>query len=100
MRPSEPRPLNLQILRLVPVVIILGLLVVQLVLGIGSYVARFTSLMVPYAPVLGMALPTTHRVTGALMLAACMVLTLRVYRLHLSQEDITTLDFIAEQVRA
>ncbi len=83
-----------------PATIILGLLVVQLVLGIGSYVARFTSLMVPYAPVLGMALPTTHRVTGALMLAACMVLTLRVYRQHLSQEDITTLGFIAEQVRA
>jgi len=83
-----------------PATILLGLLVVQLVLGIGSYAARFTSLMVPYAPVLGLALPTTHRVSGALMLAACMVLTLRAYRLPLSQEGIAGRGFVAEQVRA
>jgi cytochrome c oxidase assembly protein subunit 15 len=83
-----------------PATILLGLLVVQLVLGIGSYVARFTSLVVPYAPVLGLALPTTHRVSGALMLAACMVLTLRAYRLPLSQEGIASRGFVAEQVRA
>ncbi len=83
-----------------PATILLGLLVVQLVLGIGSYAARFTSLMVLYAPVLGLALPATHRVTGTLMLAACMVLTLRTYQLLLSQEGITSRGFIAEQVRA
>ena len=83
-----------------PVTLLLGLLAVQLVLGICSYVARFTSLAIPYAPLVGLALPTTHRVTGALMLAACMVLTLRVSRLLLSQEGITSRGFIAEQVRA
>ncbi len=83
-----------------PATVLLGLLVVQLVLGIGSYAARFTSLMVPYAPVLGLALPTTHRVSGALMLAVCMVLTLRAYRLLLSQEGIAGRGFVAEQVRA
>jgi cytochrome c oxidase assembly protein subunit 15 len=83
-----------------PSTILLGLLVVQLVLGIGSYAARFTSLMAPYAPVLGLALPTTHRLTGALMLAACTVLTLRAYRLLVPQEGMTSRGFIVEQVRA
>ena len=83
-----------------PATILLGLLVVQLVLGIGSYAARFTLLMVPYAPVLGLALPTTHGVTGALMLAACLVLTLRAYRLLASPEGVASREFVAEQVRA
>jgi len=83
-----------------PAIVLLGLLVVQLVLGIGSYAARFTSLMAPYASVLGLALPTTHRVTGALMIAACLMLTLRTYRLLASPEGVASRRFVAEQVRA
>ena len=83
-----------------PVTILLTLLLVQLLLGIGSYMDRFTSLDIPYAPIVGLAFPTTHRVTGALMLAACMVLTLRAYRLLASPEGVASRGFVAEQVRA
>jgi len=83
-----------------PVTILLGLLGAQILLGVGSYVARFTSLVIPHAPLIGLALPTTHRVTGALMLATCIVLTLRAYRLSTSPEGVASHRFVAEQVRA
>ncbi len=83
-----------------PVTILFGLLVVQLLLGVGSYVARFTSFDIPHAPLIGLALPTTHRVTGALMLASSIVLTLRAYRLSASPEGVASRRFVAEQVRA
>ena len=83
-----------------PVTILLGLLGAQILLGVGSYVARFTLLVIPHAFLIGLALPTTHRVTGALMLATCMVLTLRAYRLSMSSEGVPSHRFVAEQVRA
>ncbi len=83
-----------------PVTILLGLLGAQILLGVGSYVARFTSLVIPHAPLIGLALPTTHRVTGALMLATCIVLTLRAYRLSTLPEGVASHRFVAEQVRA
>ena len=63
-----------------PVVVLCSLLFLQLLLGLGSYVARFTSLGLPNAALTGLALPVTHRLTGALMLATCLVLTLRTHR--------------------
>ena len=83
-----------------PVITLLTLLLVQLLLGIGSYVVRFTSLDIPYAPIIGLAFPTTHRVNGALMLAACIVLTLRTFRLVTSPKGVASRRFVAEQVRA
>ena len=58
-----------------------ALVVLQILLGLGSYVGRYTSFQLPYAWMTGLALPITHRITGALMLAICLVLTLRAYRL-------------------
>ena len=73
--------------RLVGPATLLGALVVlQLLLGLGSYVGRFTSIELPYGSLTGLALPIAHRVTGALLLAACLVLTLRAYRLVASPE--------------
>jgi len=63
-----------------PVIVLCSLLFLQLLLGLGSYVGRFTSLGLPHAPLTGLALPVTHRLTGALMLATCLVLTLRAHR--------------------
>lgn len=83
-----------------PVVVLFGLLVVQLLLGAGSYVARFTSLEIPHGPLTGLAFPVTHRITGALILAACIVLTLRSYRLLASPEGVVSRGFTVEQVRA
>jgi heme a synthase len=53
---------------------LLILLGVQLLLGIGAYVARFTAVPVPA----GLALPVAHRLVGSLILAAAVVLALRV----------------------
>jgi len=63
-----------------PVIVLCSLLFLQLLLGLGSYVGRFTSLGSPNAALTGLALPVTHRLTGALMLATCLVLTLRAHR--------------------
>jgi cytochrome c oxidase assembly protein subunit 15 len=83
-----------------PVTLLLGLLVLQLLLGLGSYVNRFTSLEIPYAVFTRLALPTVHRITGALMLAACIVLTLRAYRLLTSRQAVVSGTLLAERVRA
>lgn len=64
-----------------PAILLCGLLVLQLLLGLGSYVHRFTSLELPLVSSLGLALPVSHRLTGGLMLVTSLVLTLRVHRL-------------------
>jgi hypothetical protein len=49
-------------------------------LGAGSYFGKFTSMLgLPMGVVL-ILLTTTHLVTGALMLATSLLLTLRAYR--------------------
>jgi cytochrome c oxidase assembly protein subunit 15 len=61
------------------------LLLVQLLLGAGSYFAKFATLW--QAPLDGVViLTTTHLVTGALLLATSLLLTLRAYRLSASNE--------------
>jgi cytochrome c oxidase assembly protein subunit 15 len=52
----------------------------QLLLGLGAYVAKFHAADIPVGPVLGLAFPVSHRLTGGLMLIASVILTLRVYR--------------------
>jgi hypothetical protein len=64
-----------------PVALLGGLLILQLVLGLGSYLGRFTTLGMAFHPLTLVVLTTAHVATGALMLATCLVLTLRVYRL-------------------
>ena len=55
------------------------LLLLQLMLGAGSYFGKFTS-MLGLPPGVLVFLTTTHLVTGALMLATSLLLTLRAYR--------------------
>jgi cytochrome c oxidase assembly protein subunit 15 len=57
------------------------LFAIQLLLGLGAYVARFTSLALPASSVLSVALPVTHRVVGALIFGASLMITLRLFRL-------------------
>lgn len=83
-----------------PVILLVGLLGLQLLLGLGSYVNRFTSLEIPYAAFTRLALPTTHRITGTLMLAVCIMLTLRSYRLLTSRQAVTGGGLSAGRVRA
>jgi cytochrome c oxidase assembly protein subunit 15 len=64
-----------------PALLLCGLLVLQVLLGLGSYVARFTSLELPLADLLVLALPVSHRLTGGLLLVTSLVLSLRALRL-------------------
>lgn len=63
-----------------PAIALGGLLVLQLLLGIASYLGKFTALLrLPQEAVV--FLTTTHLAIGALMLATAVLLTLRVFRL-------------------
>jgi heme a synthase len=53
---------------------LLALLGIQLALGIGAWIARFTDVVVPG----GLALPVTHRLVAALILGAAVTLAVRV----------------------
>jgi hypothetical protein len=77
-----------------PVALLSGLLVLQLVLGLGSYLGKFTTLAVALPRLSLVALPTTHVATGALMLVTCLVLTLRIYRLSASLVPVVAREFI------
>ncbi len=57
---------------------LLVLLGLQLVLGVAAFVGRFTSVALPAAAVTGLVLPVAHRLVGSLLLAAAVVLALRV----------------------
>ncbi len=83
-----------------PVALLIGLLGLQFLLGLGSYVNRFTSLEIPFSAVTRLALPTVHRIAGALMLGVCMVLTLRAYRLLTPRQAVVSQGLLAERVRA
>src|SRR5262249_29558214 len=63
-----------------PACVLGALLLLQLMLGIGSYFGKFTSMLGLPMGTIGM-LMRTHLVTGALMLATSLLLTLRAYRL-------------------
>ena len=56
---------------------LLALLGVQLALGIGAYLARFSPLWIPGGQATMLALPVAHRLTAALLLAATAVLAVR-----------------------
>ncbi len=90
IRPGQPGLLR-------PSAILVGLLILQLALGLGSYLERFTSL-VSLPPFVIVALPVSHRGTGALMLATCLVLTLRAYRILVPAEPAPDPKFSSEWV--
>ncbi len=56
---------------------LLVLLVVQLVLGAGSFLCRFASLSLPGDPASALGLPVAHRVVGSLIFGAVVVLAMR-----------------------
>ena len=58
------------------------LLMLQLLLGVGAYLARFTAFGAGMPPWLGLAFPLAHRLVGTLLWGTSLVLTLRVCRLH------------------
>ncbi|MEK7783632.1 MAG: hypothetical protein AAB279_06870, partial [Candidatus Binatota bacterium] len=83
-----------------PAVLLGGLLILQLVLGLGSYLVKFTSIgtLLPALPVV--ILRTTHVVTGALMLVTGLLLTLRSYRLLAHPHPLLGRQLLSEQIPA
>ena len=68
-----------------PSVVLCSLLVLQLMLGLASYFAKFTSALgLPMGALV--VLTTTHLITGSLMLATSLLLTLRAYRYSVSSK--------------
>jgi hypothetical protein len=63
-----------------PARVLAALVMGQLLLGLGSYVGRFTALGVAMAPGLALAFPVLHRMGGTLLLGAALVLALRAHR--------------------
>jgi heme a synthase len=63
-----------------PVGILRILWIVQLILGLGAYLAKFHPVLAPMGPGLGLVFPLLHRLVGALMLICCLILALRAYR--------------------
>ncbi len=72
-----------------PALLLCGLLILQLLLGVGAYVNRFTSIPIPFHSILGLALPVGHRLTGGLLLVTSLVLTLRASRLRVVAKPAT-----------
>lgn len=64
-----------------PVIWLVVLLALQLLLGLGAYLGRFTGVSLPFPHVSSLAVPVAHRIVGALLLAASVVLSLRASRL-------------------
>ncbi len=58
---------------------LLALLGVQLALGLGAYLARFSPIWIPGEQTTMLALPVAHRLVGGLLLAATVVLAVRVH---------------------
>jgi len=58
--------------------LLLLLLGVQLVLGLGAYLARFSPIWIPGGQVTMLVVPVAHRLVGGLVLAAAVVLAVRV----------------------
>jgi heme a synthase len=58
--------------------VLLGLLAVQLVLGVGAYLSRFSSVWIPGEQLTMLVLPVAHRLVGGLMLATAVMLAIRV----------------------
>lgn len=58
--------------------IALALLAVQLLLGAGSYLARFSAVSIPGGQLTLLVLPVVHRLAGGLLLATTVVMAVRV----------------------
>ncbi|KRT68858.1 MAG: Cytochrome oxidase assembly [Candidatus Rokubacteria bacterium CSP1-6] len=84
-----------------PARLLVALLVVQLLLGLGAYAGRFTGLALPLAPHSVLAFPVAHRLTGGLLLAASLLLTLRCHRLLAPPErGVAARELVSREVMA
>jgi heme A synthase len=76
-----------------------GLLILQLILGVGAFLSEFT-LKETIPAVIQITISTTHVAVGALILISSVVLTLRIYRSTGGPESIGNHGFISKEVSA
>jgi cytochrome c oxidase assembly protein subunit 15 len=69
-----------------PALQLLGLTALQWTLGLALFAERMGAILLPPGPAL--MLPTTHRITGALILGVAVMLTLRLVRLAASRQAV------------
>ena len=58
--------------------VLIALLTLQLLLGVGSFLSRFTSIWIPGGQITMLVLPVTHRLAASLILAAATLAAVRV----------------------
>jgi heme A synthase len=79
-----------------PALVLFALLLLQLLLGTVSYLAKFTAaLRLPIDATV--ILTTTHLACGALMLGTAVALTLRSYRLSMARTQAAGREILTEQ---
>jgi cytochrome c oxidase assembly protein subunit 15 len=78
--------------------VLLTLLVVQFLLGVGSYLSRFSSMWIPGGQLTMLVMPVAHRLVGALILAASAVLAVRALRATSTRGEPTERHLAAELV--
>jgi cytochrome c oxidase assembly protein subunit 15 len=81
-----------------PVMLLSALLIAQLSLGLGAYLVRYTAMAAIVTPFARISLTTTHLAVGSLMLATCLVLTLRTYRPHTAYRPSIARNLLSQQV--
>ena len=79
-----------------PCLVLAALLVVQLGLGVGAYVSKYTATAASVAPWVRVALTTFHVVVGSLMLGTGVVLLLRSYCLRASSGNVVVSRLVTE----
>ena len=83
-----------------PALLLSGLLVVQLTLGFGAYLAEFTAFGRGISPVAGVTITTAHVAIGALMLIVSVILTLNVFQFASRSEVVTSRGLVSDEVSA
>jgi cytochrome c oxidase assembly protein subunit 15 len=71
--------------------VLLALLGLQLLLGVGSYLARFSAIALPGEQLTILILPVAHRLVASLLLAAATVVALRLHARGGAAADVVTL---------
>ena len=86
-------------LSFVPHILLLsGLLVVQLALGFGAYLAEFTAFGAGVPPVAGVIITTAHVAIGALMLVVSVILTLNIFHSSSKSELVEDRGLVSDEV--
>jgi heme a synthase len=81
-----------------PIMLLSALLIAQLSLGLGAYLVKYTAMAAMVTPFARISLTTTHLAVGSLMVATCLVLTLRTYRLGTAYTPVIARNLVSEQV--